>query len=166
MLTRTLAIAGTLSFALAASAAAQDFQKDRMFLLQAIQGENAEIKLGELGERKATAPAARSLAEALARGRFGTPTEARRLAARLHLAVPLRGTSEGREARGRLSALKGAEFDRAFVGYVADEDARAVSEFAAVAVGTDAAADLARKTLPVLKQRLELARETRRKLES
>jgi putative membrane protein len=156
---KVLWIGVAFGLAAAASAAAQNERADREFLERAILDNNAEMKLGQLAESRATTPAVRRFGGALADGHFQVRAEANRLAAQLHITVPLRGAKDARDERAKLEGLAGLNFDRAFVRYVAMREAADLSAFRLASGGRDATADLARQSLPILERRLQAAQD-------
>src|SRR5205823_2599024 len=87
---RTLHAAACTAVFLAASTCLAPVLADspRDFLKDAIKGDNSEIMLGRMSERRAATPAARDFAHRLIADHSLAKSEAMHLAARLHMRSP------------------------------------------------------------------------------
>lgn len=133
-----------------------DSQRD--FLREAIRGDNSEIMLGRIGERRAATPAVRSFAETLVADHRQARAEALRLAARLHMR-PARGAQqEAMKERERLHGFAGWGFDAEFARYMVQDHRQDIAKFRHEAdAGHGAASALARHQLPTLRKHLAMA---------
>ncbi|HEX3429751.1 MAG TPA: DUF4142 domain-containing protein [Rhizomicrobium sp.] len=130
----------------------------RDFLKDAIKGDNSEIMLGRMGERRAAAPATRNFAHTLVGDHTQARSEAMRLADRLRIRPPRRPEREAVEERDRLQGLSGWAFDREFARYMVADHRKDIAKFREEADANQGAASaLARHQLPTLRKHLDMA---------
>jgi len=134
-------------------------QSDKQFLSDAIKGDNAEIALGQLAVQKGASDGVRSFGQVLIDDHGEGKKEASALAADLDVKVT---SGVGPEAQSEIDTLQratGADFDKAFAGYMVSEHEKDIAAFKEKAgEGDRPVSALARKTLPVLEKHLQLAR--------
>lgn len=132
---------------------------DTAFLTDALKGDNTEVAIGKLAAAQALSQKSKDFGAMLAtdhgthKGKVAT------------LLVGAGGTStdemsdEGQANMKKLSALKGAEFDKAFKVVMIDDHKKDIAKYEKQASAADAAtASLAKETLPTLKKHLEAAK--------
>lgn len=139
---------------------------DRKFMTNAAQGGMAEVELGRLATERASSPAVKQFGQRMVDDHSKANDELKQLAARNNVSLPNEVNSEQKEMKDKLSKLSGAAFDREYMkGMVEDheKDVREFQEQTEKASGADVKA-FASKTLPVLQQHLQLARETNKKV--
>jgi len=130
----------------------------RDFLRNAIKGDNSEIMLGRLGERRAETPATRSFAQTLVADHTRARYEALRLAAQLHMTPPRGPQREASDARKRLGSLSGWAFDAEFARYMVQDHQKDIAKFRQEAnAGRGATSALAQRQLPTLRKHLNMA---------
>lgn len=130
----------------------------RDFLKKAIRGDNSEITLGRLGERRAETPAVRSFSQTLVADHTRARSEALRLAAHMRMRAPRGPQREALEEGRRLSALSGWAFDAEFARYMVQDHQRDIATFRQEAsAGRGATSALAQRQLPTLRKHLEMA---------
>ena len=146
------AAVATLSLTPAMADGPRDFLKD------AIKGDNSEIMLGRIGERRAATPAVRSFSQTLVTDHSQARSEALRVAARLHMRPPRGPEKEAAEERERLRGISGWAFDREFARYMVADHQKDIAKFRKeAAAGQGAARALAQHQLPTLRKHLDLA---------
>jgi putative membrane protein len=139
----------------AAAAPATLAPKDARFLKKAIMGDDAEIKFGELAEKRG--PAVRDFGVMLVQDHTQARDQATALATSGGLA-PLSGLSPAASREyAKLSGLGGPQFDIEFTRYMIKDHRKDIAEFRKEAKGEGPVADLARSTLPVLQKHLKAA---------
>ncbi len=142
----------------ASSAAPADAATARQFLENAIRGDDSEMMLGRIGERKADSPSVREFARTLYEDHSKAKAQVSTVAERLGKQIPEKLLPEALEERSRLSALSGEEFDREFVRYMVKDHRHDIAEFRKeIAKGDGAASRLAREQLPTLQKHLDMA---------
>lgn len=130
----------------------------RQFLMQAIQGDLAEIALGELAQQKGQSDEVREYGEKLVQDHSRSLEEARQLAEADGIEVPEEPSPEAQQVHEQLVQLSGEEFDREFVRHMVEDHEKAISLFETQAEGSDTdTAEHAEETLPVLEEHLQIA---------
>lgn len=149
---RAAAVVATLGFTPTFAGGARDFLND------AVKGDNAEIMLGKIGERRAATPAAREFAATLVADHSRARSETLRVAGHLHMR-PSRGPAkEAMEERSRLDGLSGWAFDREFARYLVQDHQKDIAKFRKEADGGHGATQaLAQRQLPTLRKHLDMA---------
>lgn len=133
------------------------------FLADAIRGDNAEIKLGELAQSHASSPKVRDYGTTLAKD-HAKAKELALAAARKEGVQPPADVKPGDKATyEHLKGLSGAAFDKAFVQHMVAGHRATIAKFEAQAkVGDATTAQLAKGTLPDLKKHLAIAQSLSR----
>jgi putative membrane protein len=123
------------------------------------QGGAAEVRLGELARLTSPTPAVKELAQRLIDDHGKANDALKQIADRKGIQLPGLAGSKHEDLYQRLSSLKGAEFDKAYVRATVDEHRLDIADFQKQA-DTSGDPDLksfAIKTLPVLQEHLRLA---------
>jgi putative membrane protein len=132
---------------------------DAKFLTDAIRGDLAEVKLGELAEQRGQSEGVREFGKMLAEDHAKAEKKAAELAKDLNVTPPTQPTSEQMQKYAALERLSGAEFDREFAAAMAKDHEEDIAKYEKQAQGANNAkvAKLAEETLPTLKQHLAVA---------
>ncbi len=164
---KTLCAAAAMAACLGLSAAARAEEKqiasnDREFIQEVTAGDMAEVKLGRLAMERAANPKVRELAEKIVDDHVRADKQLAMLLKNKALATPAKETPGGmKDSYDRLSKLRGADFDRAYLKEMVEDHRHDIPKFEAMAKnGKDA--DLrafAIKTLPTLREHYEMALE-------
>ena len=137
---------------------------DAQFLHQAAHGGFAEVEGSRLAQRKATHPLLRSFAERMIEDHLRSNAELARLAESKGVELP-RAPSAAQKGRLRaLSSLDGLAFDRQYIdqmGVMAHENTMALYRQASANAKDPDVKAFATRTLPVLNQHLDAARQVR-----
>jgi putative membrane protein len=144
--------------ALAASALSSE---DSNFLKTAAKGGMAEVELGRLATRKASNPKVKEFGSRMVRDHSKANTELTKLAASRGVELPKgKGISNDTSA-AHLKMLSGKSFDEAYVKMMVDDHKEDIEEFEKAANGaTDSdVKEFASKTLPTLKEHLNMIQE-------
>jgi putative membrane protein len=142
--------------------AAKKITSDRDFVSEAASGGMAEVKLGELAQTNAGSPQIRKFGEQMVEDHGRANKELMALLQKKGMAMPSKELPQKmQECYDRLSKLKGAEFDQAYIKDMLKDHKQDVAVFEYVAKnGQDA--DLrafAIKTLPTLREHLQKVKE-------
>src|SRR5690606_34428901 len=130
----------------------------RQFLMQAIQGDLAEIALGELAQQKGESDEVREYGEKLVQDHSRSLEEARQLAEAEGIEVPEEPSPEAQQMHEQLTQLSGDEFDREFIRHMVEDHEKAIGLFETQTEGSDTeTAEYAEETLPVLEEHLQIA---------
>ncbi len=133
---------------------------DLAFMNDAAAGGMAEIELGRLAVRQAESKEVKQFAERVIADHSKAGEELKQLAQRKQVMLPQEVTPGHKEAMDKLSVLRGAAFDRAYVTAMIENHMKDVTAFESVAKGA-VDADVkafATKVLPTLKGHLEAIR--------
>ena len=134
--------------------------RDRNFVMEAAMGGMAEVELGKLATQKATSDAVKQFGQKMVDDHSAANSELTQLAAAKGLTLPTELDAKHRADITRLSKLSGAAFDGAYSKAMLDDHVKDVAAFEKESTsGTDPEVKaFATKTLPTLKQHLEMAR--------
>ena len=131
---------------------------DAQFLMDAVRGDLAEVKLGELAQQKGQSEGVREFGEMLAEDHAKAGKKTADLAKELDVTTPTQPTAQQTQQHDALARLSGAEFDRQFAAAMVKGHQEDVAKYEAQAeLGDSKVADLAEELLPTLKQHLAMA---------
>jgi putative membrane protein len=128
------------------------------FLTEVIQGNLAEISLGQLAQKNGASQGVRSFGQTLIQDHSAANDKARSLAEAQGVVVPRTPKPEAKQELDELSKLNGDSFDKKFAEHMVADHEKDIAEFRAQAQGTDDVASFARDTLPTLQKHLQTAR--------
>lgn len=136
-------------------------QADLQFVREAAGGGMAEVELGRLAAEKATNPNVKKFGQMMVDDHSKANQQLAQLAKQKKLEVPATLPPDAKAAKERLSQLSGMEFDRAFMRQMLNDHQKTIALFQRQAEsGEDPELrQLAKQTLPVLQQHLELAQQ-------
>lgn len=139
---------------------------DRQFMTDAAQGGKTEVQLGYLAVQKAVSNDVKQFGQRMIDDHSQANNELMQLAANKTVTLPSELKSEQQETMNRLANLSGKEFDRAYMAEMLKDHKEDVAKFEQAAnQATDPALkSWANKTLPTLRQHLEMATETANKV--
>ena len=166
---RILLCAGLLAACLTA-ASAEDKDKssasDQTFVTKAAESDLAEINTSNLALKNSGDATVKKFAQQMVQDHTKTSNELTKLASKKNYKLPERMNAEHDKMWTKLSAMKGAGFDKAYADGQVKAHETAVSLFEKESKdGSDA--DLkawAKKTLPHLKEHLKMAKDMRSKV--
>jgi putative membrane protein len=152
------------AFVLVASAASAQ-SPDRVsqkFIKAAIQGNYAEVDVGNLAQEKGATDAVKQYGAMLVKDHSEANGKAKQVASQLGVTPPA-GASVTQKAKYlKLKVLSGATFDRSFVRDMVKDHKTDINAYQSQARKTDPAGMLAKETLPTLRHHLELAQQLQR----
>jgi putative membrane protein len=151
-----------------AQAAAQKLDnKDTEFIKEAAQGSMLEVKLGELAEKNATSEDVKKFAKRMADDHGKCAKDLMSLASNKGVTLSKDLDKKSQETVDKLSKMKGADFDKAYMRAMVEDHETDVNAFKTASKNlTDP--DLktwALKTLPTLEEHLKLAKDIRDKID-
>jgi putative membrane protein len=160
-----LAAAGAAFSALSVSAQAPDEQK---FLTDAIRGNIAEVKVGELAQQRGQAKEVREFGEMLSKDHSKSLQQSKDLAKKMGVAAPTEPTAQQQQTYEALSKLSGTEFDTTFLSQMVREHQEEIAKFSTQAQSGSKSevAEFAEQTLPTLRMHLEHAQSAQKELTS
>jgi putative membrane protein len=163
----------TVSFITAALLAVAGFagaqgvsDADREFMRTAAMGNLAEVELGNLAVQRAARPEVKDFGARMVKDHTAANADLTALARTKGVDLPTAPGPEHQAVRDRLSALRGADFDRAYMQEMVKDHTEDVAEFekaSRTASDQDVRAFAAAK-LPTLREHLALARDINSKV--
>ncbi len=129
------------------------------FLKKAVMGDNSEITLGKLAEKRGSSSSVRRFGAMLAADHGKAKQEAMPLLKRYKVPATTAMMPEAEAERTKLAGLSGAAFDREFASYMVNDHKQDISDFEDETKSNDPAdvVAMARKTIPVLQKHLQTA---------
>jgi putative membrane protein len=160
----TMAITGLL----VSAAVAQQSQANRLqtgdtnFVTKAGEGGMAEVELGRLAVDKATNPKVKQFGQRMIDDHTKINDELKKLCSDKGITAPTAISAADQSQKDKLSGLSGAAFDHAYMENMVSDHKHDISEFEHEAShGTDPDVKaFASKTLPTLREHLQLAEQT------
>ncbi len=140
--------------------------EDKEFVTMAGLGGLAEVQMANLALQKATNADVKAFAQRMSTDHSKSNGEIAEFATAKGLALATELDGDPESALEHLSSLSGAEFDKAYMQHVIEDHERDVAAFDKASTSASDA-DLkawAGRTLPTLKEHLELAKQTARKM--
>lgn len=137
---------------------------DKSWVADQLEDGDREVRLGRLAEEKASHADVRAFGAMMVEHHTMAGTDLKRVADRHGVAAATDDRGENDRDFERLSALSGADFDRAYLDAMIDDHQDAIDEIEDKAGDNDEHADVkgwADKTLPTVRTHLERAKELR-----
>ena len=134
--------------------------QDSKFLMDAAMGGLMEVELGRVATQQASSAAVKQFGQRMVDDHSAANTELTSLATSKGVTLPTALDEKNQEHVTKMSAMSGADFDRAYMKMMVSDHNKDVSEFEKESTkGTDP--DLkafASKTLPTLQEHLQMAK--------
>lgn len=139
---------------------------DKEFVTKAGIGGLAEVQMGNLGLSKASSADVKAFAQRMVTDHSNANAELAQLATAKGVALATELDADHKAAFDHLSSLSGAEFDKAYMKHMVEDHEKDVAEFdkASTTAGDSDLKAWAGKTLPTLKEHLELAKSVSSKV--
>lgn len=148
-----LLLLGAACVAWAADTASEKFIKD------AIQGNLAEVQVGQLAQEKGATQGVKDFGAALANDHRMANEKALQVAQHMSVMPPDKPGLKQQAVYEKLSRLSGPKFDREFAKSMAKDHQEDIAKYQKESQLTDAAATYAKDTLPKLHEHLKMAQE-------
>lgn len=134
---------------------------DATFVQQAGAGGMAEVELSKLAEKSASSPAVRSFASKMVQAHSANNKELLTIAAHENISAPRELDSEHAALRDKLAAMKGVEFDRAYVEAMRNDHQKMddLLKSSEATVSTEELRTYIKKTTPVVEAHLRMAQD-------
>jgi putative membrane protein len=161
----TLAIAATVLSAGVLPAMAALSPADKEFATKAATGGQAEVAMGRLATEKAGSPQVREFGQRMVTDHTEANQALGEIARHQQLTLPGKPTSAHHAMEERLRAMKGQEFDAAYMRDMIQDHQQDVADFRKEAeTGQDPALKaFAQKYLPIIEQHLQMAQSAAKK---
>ncbi len=157
---RTSLVLAAAALVLTATAAfAEPSQADKAFAATAAQSGLAEVQAGQLASQRATSAQVKQYGQKLVTDHTQANDQLQQIAQQDNLTLPTQPSATGQSQGQRLNGLSGSAFDSAFVSGEVRDHQQAIALFQREAQsGHDPALkDFAQKSLPMLRQHLQMA---------
>jgi putative membrane protein len=139
---------------------------DRDFVMNAAKGGKAEVELGRVASERATNPAVKQFAEKMVTDHTVADNNLQQVAQAKGITLPDEIPDEESRFKQQLTQMNGPEFDREYMQHMVNDHQKDVSEFqreASQAQDPDVK-NFAASTLAIIRQHLELAESTEKRL--
>ena len=162
-----LLAAAALAIGLTNAQVAAASQADSDFVKEAASGGKMEVKLGQYAAKNAADAQVNRFGERMVADHGKANAELTKICERAAIEVPKDTATKHDAMVDRLTALKGAEFDRAYMDAMVEDHEHDVEAFREAAKSAENAEvkQFAQKTLPTLEEHLKMAKEIDARLE-
>lgn len=155
-----LAFAIIVAVSLAPAAASAASQADKSFITKAVQGNLAEIQMGQLAEQKGKSDAVKSFGRMLVTDHQANNEKAKQVASQLGVTPPTQPSAKQKSEYNKVAKLSGSAFDHQFAQMMVADHKQDIAKFERQAKKTnDPLGQYASDTLPVLKKHLQTAQD-------
>jgi putative membrane protein len=144
------------ALAFASPGYAQD-KASQKFLKAAIEGNLAEVQMGQLAQKNGSSDGVKSFGRILEKDHSEANQKATAAASTLGVTPPTAPNSKQKADFDRMAKLSGAAFDTAFAKHMVEDHKKDIKEYETEAKKKDAAGNYANEALPTLRKHLEAA---------
>jgi putative membrane protein len=127
------------------------------FLTEAIEGNLAEVQMGQLAQKNGSSEGVRSFGQMLEKDHSDANQKAMAAANNLGMTAPNAPNAKQKAAHDRMAKLSGTAFDRAFAKHMIEDHKKDIKDYEKEAKMSDAAGSYAKEALPTLHKHLETA---------
>ena len=152
-----LALTSVLALSSAHAQSSKPSKADDSFLKQAIQGDMAEVKMGQLAQEKGANDQVKQFGQTLVSDHQENLDKAKSLAEKIGMTPPESVNAEQKAMYEKMSKLSGQQFDKEFAQHMVQDHKKDISKFEQESKKSGDVATFAQNTLPVLKKHLEMA---------
>jgi len=145
--------------ALGASAQNKPAEKaSQKFIVKAVEGNLAEVQMGQLAQEKAGSDSVRSFGQMLQQDHSAAAQSSTTVATQIGVTPPSEPNKQQKALHQSLSKLSGEAFDRKFTAEMVKDHKKEIAEYKKMAKKqNDASGAYASQTLPTLQKHLEMA---------
>jgi putative membrane protein len=148
--------AGAIVAAISSSAFAQG--ADQKFIKEAIEGNLAEVKMGQLAQQNGASQGVKDFGQMLVTDHGQANTKATQVASSLNVTPPTEPNAKQKKEYDKMSKMNGAAFDKAFAQHMVGDHQKDIAAFQkATKSKNQAVASFANETLPTLQKHLQTA---------
>ena len=153
-----LGLTASIALALSAPAALAKDPPSKTFITKAIEGNMAEVSMGQLAQQNGQSEAVKSYGQMLVTDHGDANQKATAVAQQLGVTPPTEPTKKQKADYDKMSKMNGAAFDKAFAQHMVTDHKKDIAEYQKAAkMKGDPAGDYASQTLPDLQKHLEAA---------
>jgi len=133
-------------------------QDGKSFITEAIQGNYAEVAMGQLAQKNGQNAELKSFGKTLVEDHSAANEKAEAAAKAVGATPPTGPSAEQKEMHDKLAGMSGEDFDRAFAKQMVEDHTKDIGKYEDAAKGgSDAVSQYAESTLPTLRRHLETA---------
>jgi putative membrane protein len=151
-----IGVALSVTILLASPCLAQD-RASQKFLKEAIEGNFAEVQMGQLAQKQGNSDGVRSFGQMLEKDHSDANKKAGDVAKSLGMTPPTEPSKKQKADYDKMSKMSGAQFDKAFAVHMVADHKKDIKEYERASKLKDAAGPYAVETLPVLRKHLDAA---------
>ncbi|AMN44096.1 DUF4142 domain-containing protein [Rhodoplanes sp. Z2-YC6860] len=152
----------TAALVLSATAAMAQEKPGQEFLTKAIQGNLAEVSMGELAQKNGQSGQVKTFGEMLQTDHTESNKKATDAARTLGITPPTEPTAKQKADHDELAKLTGPSFDKKFAEHMVMDHKKDIAEYQTAAKKQDAAGKYATEALPTLQKHLQRAETLQR----
>jgi putative membrane protein len=150
-------VAAAVVYGLGSAASAADTASQK-FIKEAMEGNFAEVQMGELAQKKGQSDGVRSFGKMLVDDHSAANEKAKAVASQIGATAPTGPNAKQKAMHDKMSKMSDSTFDREFAKEMVADHKKDISEFEKEAKKkNDPAATFANDTLPTLRKHLETA---------
>jgi putative membrane protein len=149
-------------FTTAVPATAQD-KASQTFLAKAIEGNLAEVQMGELAQKNGQSAEVKSYGQMLQQDHSAANQKATDAAKKLAVNPPSAPNPKQKADYDKMAKWQGAAFDKAFAQHMIMDHKKDIAEYKKAAKKNDDAGQYAKDSLPVLEKHLQTAQSLQKK---
>jgi len=156
MRTISIVAAGIIAAATMSTAFAQG--ADQKFAKEAIEGNLAEVQMGQLAQQNGASQGVKDFGQMLATDHGQANTKAQSVAQSLNVTPPTGPNSKQKKDYDKMSKMNGAAFDKAFAQHMVADHKKDIAAYQKAAKSKNqTVAGYANETLPTLQKHLQTA---------
>jgi putative membrane protein len=142
--------------AMTTTASAQD-KASQQFLTKAIEGNFAEVQMGELAQKNGQSADVKSFGQMLQQDHSAANQKATDAAKKLGVNAPAGPSAKQKADYEKMAKTQGPAFDKAFAQHMVMDHKKDIAEYKKAAKKSDDAGQYAQDSLPVLEKHLQTA---------
>jgi putative membrane protein len=154
-----LAAVGVLWGLTGASLAVAAGASGASFIKEAVQGNLAEVKVGQLAQDKGATQGVKDFGAALVKDHGSANESAAEAAQQMKVTAPGKPNMKQTEIYDKLAKLSGESFDKQFIKAMVKDHKEDIAKYERESKESGPAADYAKQTLPTLKAHLKMAED-------
>ena len=162
MNSRLFAMVATALLISVGGAAAQD-KANQKFITEAIEGNYAEVQMGQLAQKNGQSEAVKSFGQMLTQDHGSANDKAIKAAQDIGASPPTGPSAKQKSEYDKMAKMSGAAFDKAFAQHMVADHKKDIAEYQKAAKRTDAAGKYAADALPTLQKHLQTAQSLQSK---
>ncbi|MBV8837197.1 MAG: DUF4142 domain-containing protein [Alphaproteobacteria bacterium] len=154
----TMFLALGLAAALLSAPASAQSKADKTFITEAIQGNLAEVQMGQLAQKNGGSDEVKNFGKTLETDHGQANTKATQVADEMKVTAPTEPSAKQKKTYEQLSKLNGSAFDRAFAQHMVADHKHDIAQYQKAAKSKDTSlAGYANESLPTLQKHLQMA---------